>query len=278
MESLEPYETRKPTETNWFERFTDQERRYYQETEEMKRKASFNHNSKRQQQALSDPQEAVKINRLRKELSRSKGLTEVEDDFHLFEAATNKHFNKEMNREAVTEQKQAARSRMESNAQGSAAAYESIKSNILASVESKGSEEVRYDRMAKRDFSRKTNSYAPILMNDSYSNFRFTNRASEVLSPLSKGKFGFTNHHMNKHLRKMSLTQTGNPLIAKSEFNSLRNSQVGQKESNRNFAASQTASGFHRLGQKNLRHNSLANDTQTSDAGTNVQSKLFKMV
>ena len=151
---------------------------------------------------------------------------------------------------------------MEANAQGSVAAYESIKSNILGSVESKGSDEVRYDRMAKRDFSRKTNSYAPILMNDSYSNFRFTNRATEVLSPLSKGKFGFTNHHMNKHLRKMSLTQTGNPLIPKSEFNSLRNSRVGgQKDSNRNFAASQTASGFHRLGPKNIRNNSLALDT-----------------
>ena len=85
MESLEPYETRKHTETNWFERFTDQERRYYQETEEMKRKASFNHNTKRQQQAMSDPLEAVKINRLRKELSNSRGLTEVENDFHLFE-------------------------------------------------------------------------------------------------------------------------------------------------------------------------------------------------
>ena len=105
MESLEPYETRKYTETNWFERFTDQERRYYQETEEMKRKASFNHNTKRQQKAMSDPSEAVKINRLRKELSNSRGLTEVENDFHLFEAATNKLFNKEMNKEAASEQK-----------------------------------------------------------------------------------------------------------------------------------------------------------------------------
>ena len=90
--------------------------------------------------------------------------------------------------------------------------------------------------MAKRDFARKSNSYAPILMNDSYSNFRFTNRASEVLSPLSKSKFGFTNHRMSKHLRKMSLTQTGSPLIARTEFNnSVRNSRVIDNQSlNRN--------------------------------------------
>ena len=35
MSSLEPYETRKPTSGSEFVRFTDQERRYYQETEEM---------------------------------------------------------------------------------------------------------------------------------------------------------------------------------------------------------------------------------------------------
>ena len=55
--------------------------------------------------AMSNPDEAVKINRLRKELSKSRGLTEVEDDFHLSEAATNKHFNKEMNKEVKTEQR-----------------------------------------------------------------------------------------------------------------------------------------------------------------------------
>ena len=77
----------------------------------------------------------------------------------------------------------------------------------MGSLDSRGSDEPRYDRMAKRDFARKSNSYAPVLMNDSYSNFRFTTRASEVLSPLSKGKFGLTNFHMTKNLRKMSLTQ-----------------------------------------------------------------------
>jgi len=96
---------------------------------------------------------------------------------------------------------------------GSLAAYNSIKSQLLGRQDSQGSSEVRYDRMAKRDFARKANSYVPVLMNDSYSNFRFSNRATEVLSPLSKGKFGFTNNQMSKHLRKMSLTQQGTPLL-----------------------------------------------------------------
>ena len=49
---------------------------------------------------MSKPEEASKIRRLRKELSNSQGLTEIDSEFHLFENATNKHFNKEMNKEA----------------------------------------------------------------------------------------------------------------------------------------------------------------------------------
>ena len=37
MESLEPYETRKQTEGVFMDRFTDQERRYYRDEEEMQR-------------------------------------------------------------------------------------------------------------------------------------------------------------------------------------------------------------------------------------------------
>jgi len=44
MASLEPYETRKHTQGSEFVRFTDQDRRYYHESEEMKRNASFNNN------------------------------------------------------------------------------------------------------------------------------------------------------------------------------------------------------------------------------------------
>ena len=50
-------------------------------------------------ETLANPEEAEKINRLRKELSASRVLTEVPNEFHIFEAATNKHFNKEMNRQ-----------------------------------------------------------------------------------------------------------------------------------------------------------------------------------
>ena len=48
-------------------------------------------------EALSNPDEANKINRMRKELSLSNNLTQAGDDCHLFEMATNKHFNDQMN-------------------------------------------------------------------------------------------------------------------------------------------------------------------------------------
>lgn len=44
-------------------------------------------------ETLADPAEANKISMLQQELASSRGLTEVADDFHLFEMATNKHFN-----------------------------------------------------------------------------------------------------------------------------------------------------------------------------------------
>ena len=49
-----------------------------------------------------------------------------------------------------------------------------------------------YDRMSRKDFSRKSNSFAPVLINDSYSKFRFTKRASDQVSPLSQSRFGLS--------------------------------------------------------------------------------------
>ena len=51
-------------------------------------------------------------------------------------------------------------------------------------------EEIMYDRMTRKDFSRKPNSFAKVLMSDNYSNFRFSKRAVEVLSPLNTKKIG----------------------------------------------------------------------------------------
>ena len=47
---------------------------------------------------MANRDEAVKILRVRAELSSSRNLTEVLDNFHSFEVATNKAFNKQMNR------------------------------------------------------------------------------------------------------------------------------------------------------------------------------------
>ena len=60
----------------------------------------------------------------------------------------------------------------------------------------------RYDRMSRKDFSRKISTIQPNMVNDGYANFRFSKRAGEVLSPLNKSKFGLTT---SRHLRKMSL-------------------------------------------------------------------------
>lgn len=115
------------------------------------------------------------------------------EDFHIFEAATNRHFNREMNKEQRLDGfvgKEVAMTRNFAN---------SIVDQIKASLSGRpnhnqttGGGDKRYDRMSRKDFSRKQNSYAPVLMNDTYSNFRFSKRANDLLSPLSKGKFGFS--------------------------------------------------------------------------------------
>ena len=49
-------------------------------------------------ETLANPEEAIKLNRLRADLGESRGLTEVASDFHLFEISTNQHFNTHMNK------------------------------------------------------------------------------------------------------------------------------------------------------------------------------------
>ena len=78
--------------------------------------------------------------------------------------------------------------------------------------------------MNRKDFARKANSYAPVLVNSSYSNFRFSERAKDVFSPLSRSKFGFQS---KKHLRKMSsnissyaVTAGNSPSMATSPYRS----------------------------------------------------------
>ena len=82
--------------------------------------------------------------------------------------------------------------------------------------------------MMRRNFGRKTNSYAPILLHDSYQNFRFQSRPTEMLTPLSTNKFGLSHRAMAKHIRKMSMTQHGGKsLLEGSVFGSVKNSMLG---------------------------------------------------
>lgn len=169
-------------------------------------------------ETLADPLEANKITRLRDELSGSRTLTEVADDFHLFEMATNKHFNQHMNEM----QKVRDFTQTECNLTASLAmqALSKIKTSMAqrgdSSIEVKTVPKIktktlipsdavleeRYDRMSRKDFSRKTTVCPPSMINDGYANFRFSKRAGEVLSPLNKSKFGLSTR---SHMRKMSL-------------------------------------------------------------------------
>ena len=87
--------------------------------------------------------------------------------------------------------------------------------------------------MTRKDFSRKPNTFAPVLINDGYSNFRFSKRAGEILSPLNKSKFGF-----NLNRSKMRKT-TINPQyrsdlrkhLAISEMNQTSYAKFGQNNS-----------------------------------------------
>ena len=60
---------------------------------------------------MANRDEAVKILRVRAELSSSRNLTEVIDNFHSFEVATNKAFNKQMDRHQQKETERARRSK-----------------------------------------------------------------------------------------------------------------------------------------------------------------------
>ena len=53
---------------------------------------------KRQIEAMSNPEEARKINQLKKDLSECSVLIEVNEVDPYFEMATNRHFNKHMNK------------------------------------------------------------------------------------------------------------------------------------------------------------------------------------
>jgi hypothetical protein len=129
-------------------------------------------------ETLADPSEANKLFRLQQDLRVSHNLTEVADEFHLFEIATNKHFNEQMNNEQSLEDSLTSRAFLGKAALADLSMTKGLKQPIKPTVE-------RYDRMTRKDFSRKPNSFVPVLMNDNYSNFRFSKRATDVLSPLN---------------------------------------------------------------------------------------------
>ena len=133
---------------------------------------------------MSNPDEAIKINRLRKELSKSDNLTSVDDEFHIFEQLTNKHFNKEMNREVYNERAKGTIRKEYANKADDQEGFARIKSSLIGSSDKTTKKsDIHNDWHSNREQWWKY---------DKYASFSFANRASEVLSPLSKGKFGFT--------------------------------------------------------------------------------------
>ena len=128
-------------------------------------------------QTLADPQEANKISKLREELSGSRTLTEVADDFHLFEMATNKHFNQQMNQlqkatefvqsecnlttnlamQALSKVKNAMAARGEQTE--GIKVVPDIKKKTKVLIPSEAVLDERYDRMSRKDFSRKISTF-----------------------------------------------------------------------------------------------------------------------
>ena len=103
----------------------------------------------------------------------------------------------------------------------------------------------RYDRMSRKDFSRKICTIQPSPINDTYANFRFSKRAGEVLSPLSKSKFGLTT---SSHLRKMSLGM--NPFRTEMRLTDENSGSMSKRNSPK-------LSMTTYAGQKSARHNSI---------------------
>ena len=141
---------------------------------------------------MSDPEEAQKLTRMHKDLSRSKNLTVVENDIRTFEHSTNKHFNMEMNKQIRKQEKRRGTQ---------VSLYESMVIEKKPKPDpiwwNKG-----FKESFKKAFANISNINAskpnalPSLTNDSH--FRFQKRAVEILSPLSRSKFDITTHQFLK--------------------------------------------------------------------------------
>lgn len=138
-------------------------------------------------ETLAIPEEAAKIQRLQKELGASRRLIEVADESVLFENTTNKMFNKEMNRLQRVEVFNQAEEEDEVVRENMSAA-----DKVIDSFNRTTKSFYAANNPPDRDFSRKPNSFANILVSEKYANFRFSKRANEVLSPLSPKRFGFS--------------------------------------------------------------------------------------
>lgn len=156
--------------------------------------------------------------------------------------ATNKHFNATMNQEQKAENVAmtgGVRRRASEAKTFLADLSKTMTRNLDTSPQSGTADQQRYGKTSRRDFARKTNSFAPVLINDSYSNFRFAKRAGEVFSPLSTKQFGVS---YRSKLRKASQFMNSQMLGARSSTNSRE--------------------GLPRLpiggGERHARHNSVA--------------------
>ena len=126
--------------------------------------------------------------------------------------------------------------------------------------------------MSRKDFSRKANSYVPVVLNDSYSKFRFQKRANEILSPLSKTKFGFT---VRSNLRKMSvgMHDMNRTTYQKLGSGSRFTNEKGMGNSmNATSRQSKHMTEYARLGQKSYRNASPEGEHAFSMANKNPKS------
>lgn len=133
---------------------------------------------------LVDKLERETKKRVRRELGKSVELTSVADNSALFEAVTNSHFNRRMNEEAELENM--SLDRITSQA-GARKALNNLRSMIRLGQPSPALHSAA--SMGRKDFSRKLNSFGPVLVNNSYSGFRFAKRSTDKqLGPLDHSR------------------------------------------------------------------------------------------
>ena len=181
MSKLAPHESRLHTNKQQVEDFLDQHSRFYNQKKKVLNKNNYGSYTSGNTSGMSDNNKSPKANeakeeeahhqrskglqqadhsrlkRINKELNGLHRLTQVEGETDYFENASNVHFNEQMDREGSSVMKRVEPSNN--------------------SVEDRGNRIQQAQRNQDRNFAQMVNT-------EGFTNFRFTQRAKNILSPI----------------------------------------------------------------------------------------------